>query len=226
MYALRSVIKRFYPLPFYLCCILVSSSCSQHYFDRPQPIDAKNIYAFPETFRGVWTDGKDSLIVGKFYFANIEYKDLSMAYTKQDTTRYAIFRDNKVYPYDSIQQQLMGLGYPYEIKNDSIFYQTREILEAQLGRKAVLRAVGDQFVLNVKNDNQWWELFLMGVGQEGKVLVRYPNIDQLAEQDILPIFSNEEQDYFEVKWRTKNLEQLIDSGIFSDTLLFLDQQNF
>ncbi|MEO9801791.1 MAG: hypothetical protein ABJF04_01030 [Reichenbachiella sp.] len=200
-------------------------SCSQHYFDRPQPIDSKNIYAFPEAFRGVWTDGSDSLIVGKFYFANIEYKKISIPYSTRDTTQYAIFNDNKAYPYDSIQQRIIGIGYPYEIRNDSIYYTTREILEAQLGRKAVLRSVGEQFVLNVKNDNQWWELFLMGVTNQEKILIRYPNNEQLAELGITPIFTNDEEDFYEVKWRAKEMDQLIGKNIFADTLLFLDQQN-
>lgn len=205
--------------------LLALSSCSQHYFDRPQPIDSRNIYAFPEAFRGVWTDGDDSLVVGRFYFANIEYTDHSIPYLSSDTTHNAIFKDNKVYPYDSTQQQINGVGYSYEIRNDSIFYTTREILEAQLGRKAVLREVGDQFVLNVKNESQWWELFLMGITNKGKVLVRYPSIEQLAEQEILPVFSNEEKDFFEVQWTTNELDRLIGENIFADTLLFLDQQN-
>ncbi|WP_420583410.1 hypothetical protein [Reichenbachiella sp.] len=205
--------------------LVISSACSQQYFDRPQPINARNIYAFPEPFQGVWTDGQDSLIVAKYFFANIEYSTLSLPYTKRDTTAYALFIGDKVYPYDSIRQQILGVGTTFEIKNDSIYYEIREILEVQLGRKAFLRQVGDQFVLNVKGDNDWWELFLMGVTEQQKVVVTYPNIDAMIEQDINPILSNNEEDYFEVQWTTNEFSRLIANNIFSDTLLFVDQQN-
>lgn len=209
----------------YILIVLSLSACSQQYFDRPLPIDGKNIYAFPEPFRGIWTDGKDSLIVAKYYFANVEYKQLSLPYTKEDTTTYAIFRNNKVYPYDSARQEIMGLGRAFEIQNDSIYYEVREELEVQLGRKAFLRQVGNQFVLNVKGDNDWWEIFLMGVTDQRKVVVTYPNIDAMLDNEIRPVLSNTEQDYFEVRWTTKQFEGLIKNQIFSDTLLFIDKQN-
>lgn len=208
----------------FLLIVLGSIGCSQHYFDRPQPIDSRNIYAFPEEYRGIWTDGSDSLIVGRFYFANIEYKEIVMPYTQKDTTRYALLRDGKVYPFDSMQQMIRGTGIPFEIRDDSIRYQAREIMEAQLGRKAVLRQVGNQFVLNVKTDSQWWEVFLMGTTDSGKIIVCYPSSDRLAENNILPVFSNEESKYFEVLWNKEKLERLIEGQIFSDTLLVLDQQ--
>ncbi|MEO9966862.1 MAG: hypothetical protein ABJF11_13785 [Reichenbachiella sp.] len=209
---------------FFIGVMSIISSCSQHYFDRPQPIDARNIYVFPEEFRGIWTDGSDSIVVTKFYFANIEYKNIALPYNNEDTTRYALFYDGKVYPYDSAQQKIMGTGYPYVVNNDSAYYQTREVLEAQLGRKAVLRAVGDQYMLNVKSDNQWWEIFLMSALGNHKILVCYPNIDQLEEQGINPVFSNSEEDFFEVEWSSEQLERLIQKKVFSDTLLLLDQQ--
>ncbi|MEP2025647.1 MAG: hypothetical protein ABJH98_04760 [Reichenbachiella sp.] len=204
---------------------LVLSACSQRYFDQAQPVDGKNIYAFPEPFRGIWTDEKDSLIVGKFYFANIEYKNISIPYTESDTTTFSIFKNNKVYPYDSVRQKIMGRGRAFEIRNDSIHYVTREILEVQLGKKAFLRQVGNQFVLNVKDDNEWWELFLMGVTNQNKILVTYPDIDQLIDLDIKPVLSNSEEEFFEVRWTTEEFEKLIRNNIFSDTLLFIDQQN-
>lgn len=205
--------------------LVISSACSQQYFDRPQPTDARNIYAFPEPFQGVWTDGKDSLVVAKYFFANIEYSSLSLPYTKRDTTAFALFSGGKVYPYDSLRQQVIGVGTSYEIKNDSIYYEIREVLEVQLGRKAFLRQVEDQFVLNVKGDNGWWELFLMGVTDQQKVVVTYPSIDVMIEQEINPVLSNTEEDYFEVQWTTKQFNQLIENNVFSDTLLFIDQQN-
>ncbi|MEP3389085.1 MAG: hypothetical protein ABJO02_12905 [Reichenbachiella sp.] len=203
----------------------ILSACSQQYFDQPQPIDGKNIYAFPAPFQGIWTDGKDSLIVAKYFFANIEYSSLSLPYTKRDTTAYALFRGSKVYPYDSIRQQILGVGTSFEVRNDSIYYEIRESLEVQLGRKAFLRQVGDQFVLNVKGDNDWWELFLMGVTDQRKLVVTYPSIDAMIEQDINPVLSNTEEDYFEVRWTTKQFNQLIKNNVFSDTLLFIEQQN-
>ena len=205
--------------------LVISSACSQQYFDQPQPTDARNIYAFPEPFQGIWTDGKDSLIVAKYFFANIEYSDLSLPYTKRDTTAYALFKGGKAYPFDSARQQVIGVGRSFEIRNDSIYYEIRDVLEVQLGRKAFLRQVGDQFVLNVKGENGWWELFLMGVTDQQKVVVTYPSIDAMIEQGIDPILSNTEEDYFEVQWSTKQFEQLIENNIFSDTLLFIDQQN-
>ncbi|SMD37330.1 hypothetical protein SAMN04488029_3355 [Reichenbachiella faecimaris] len=208
-----------------LILLFLLSACSQHYFDQPQPVDGQNIYAFPEPFRGIWTDGRDSLIVGKFYFSNIEYKNLSIPYTKADTTAYAIFKNNKVYPYDSLRQQIMGTSQSFEIRNDSIHYSTRDILEVQLGKRAFLRQVGDQFALNVKGENEWWELFLMGVTDQKKVVVTYPNVDLLMSNKIKPILSNSEEDYFEVRWTTEEFQELIQNNIFSDTLLFIDQQN-
>lgn len=209
----------------YLFIIVFISACSQHYFDQPQPVDGKNVYGFPQPFRGIWTDGRDSLVVGKFYFANIEYKNISMPYTKADTTTYAIFKNNKVYPFDSLSQKIMGTGQAFEIRNDSIHYLTRDVLEVQLGKRAFLRQVGEQFVLNVKGENEWWELFLMGITDQQKVVVTYPDLDQMLDQQIYPVLSSSDEDYFEVAWTTKQFSQLIENNIFSDTLLFIDQQN-
>lgn len=150
---------------------------------------------------------------------------MSLPYTKEDTTTFAIFRNNKVYPYDSTRQQVMGVGRAFEIRNDSIYYEVREILEVQLGRKAFLRQVGNQFVLNVKGDNEWWEIFLVGVTDQQKLVVTYPDIDVMLSNNIKPVLSNSEEDYFEVKWTTKEFNQLIKLNVFSDTLLFIDQQN-
>lgn len=212
----------------YLKLLLISfvllSACGQRYFDQPQPTDARNIYAFPTPLQGIWTDGKDSLIVAKYFLANIEYNSMSLPYTKSDTTAFALFNANKVYPYDSLKQQVIGIGTSFEVKNDSIYYETREILEVQLGRKAFLRQAGNHFVLNVKGENQWWELFLMSMDNEEKVVVSYPNIDEMIENEIYPILSNADEDYFEVGWTTKQFVQLIEKNVFSDTLLYLDQQ--
>lgn len=205
--------------------LLIATGCSQQYFDKPQPVDARNIYAFPEPFRGIWTDGNDSLIVGRYYFANIEYQDIAIPYTSKDTTRYVLLLDGKAYPYDSVQQIILGTGSPFEVMNDSIYYQTREVMEAQLGRKAVLRQVGNQFVLNVKNDSNWWEIFLLGVTENGKIVVRYPSLDKLAENNFNPVFSNDKYNYFEVGWNEEKLQRLIEDQIFADTLLVLEQQN-
>ena len=210
---------------FWVLLALLTSSCSQHYFDRPQPIDSKNIYAFPEAFQGIWSEGKDSLIVSKFFFANVEYKRIGLPYTNKDTTAYAIFKNKKVYPYDSLRDQIMGKGLPYKIEGDSIFYEVRETLEVQLGRKAFLREVGSQFVLNVKGENEWWELFLMGITDQQKIVVTYPNIYQLVAAEIYPVLSNTEEDYFEVIWTKDRFKSIIGQNIFSDTLLYVDRQN-
>src|SRR6187551_2733080 len=72
--------------------LMILSSCSTYLFERPQPVDAANVYEFPKIMRGRFVlENRDTLTVGKNYFrmASMEVeKVINGAYANgADTTR-------------------------------------------------------------------------------------------------------------------------------------------
>jgi metal-sulfur cluster biosynthetic enzyme len=198
-------------------------SCDQFYFSTPQPIDAKNIYEFPKEFRGVWSDNLDSIIIGKDYYLNIENRKVNVSKKEVDTSSSYIIYENKIYKIDK-EDEMLNEGYHYSIENDIITYLKREVSEIELGRKAFLRKLGNKYVVNIKNENQWWNIYLIEKTKDGGILLKILNNYNLEKiEDVKYIYSSDHNFYLNVNWTKDELLKLINKGAFSDTVMILEK---
>lgn len=68
-----------------LACLLFSLlSCNAYYFSRPQPVDRKNIYRFPKSFRGTWISGVPAMDTGKSIIVTFVYDSAGQPVTKDE----------------------------------------------------------------------------------------------------------------------------------------------
>ena len=106
---------------------------------------------------------------------------------------------------------------------DTIYFMDREVFEIELGRSTFLRALTENHILNIKHENQWWEIALMESMDNGNILVRYLDANDLENiKDLNPIYSTKHEYYLEANWTREDLIKIIDLGAFSDTILNLD----
>ncbi len=203
--------------------VSILSSCSHVYFNQAQPVDSKNIYKFPLKFRGVWTDNSDSVIIGKTYFKDISYTNTKKAKNIVDTSSLFITKNNKIYIISSESELKVKGGFPYTLKNDTLYYTEREITEINLSKSTFLRKLDNDYILNIKQKNQWWEIILIAYTKESSILFRL-----LSKEDLenLPnaeeILSTEQDNYYQAKWTADELVKIVENGSFSDTILNLD----
>lgn len=204
---------------------LLLMSCDQFYFSTPQPVDARNIYEFPNKSRGSWTDNGDSIVIGRTNFMSIEYQEAKVSLKEaKGSSRYRLKRD-KVYITDEEKGLKAKRGFPYTLKQDTLFYQEAEIFELKLGEGTFLRKVGDFYLLNSKYSENWWEIYLVEIQPDESIVTRYLNKDDLSKiGDLKTLHVAENQYFLEANWTKKDLTKLLQKGVFSDTLLVLTRK--
>lgn len=206
-----------------VACILLLSSCDRFYFDKPLPVDAPNQYEFPAKFRGLWVEKDDSTIIGKDHFMKIRYEQNVIA--KQDAEKFYKYmqKDGKIYTVDTDGMKLDGPGFPYTEKNDTVRFTERYVYEIALGRMAFLRKVNDHYILNVKDENQWWEIILLSETKEGSLLAKCPGKKDEEKMDNAKlVYSAGGNHHYECAWTKADIEKYISTGGFSDTVICLD----
>ena len=204
-------------------------SCESISVSTPQPVDSKNITNFPGEFRGTWTCEGNTMIIGKDFYKYSQ--DFSVKIPKQlvDTSSSYLLKNNKIYYVDRRKLEI-GEGFPYTLENDTIYYTERNVSETTLGRKAFLRRVKKNYIVNVKQENQWWQLALLEKNKAGEIIIRIQNLKELEK------FTNhthiqtltgkyETFEFIEANWTRKELSEMLDKGMFSDTLMVLEPNN-
>ena len=200
-------------------CFLFSA-CDSFYFTSPQPVDSENIYEFPRKIRGAYSKNNDSVIFGKDYFKSIEYNEDQIPRHLADTSSSYILKNNKIYLVDNDEEIKLTEGFPYKLKDDTIFYKERTVFEIALGKKAFLRQVSNYYFLNVKKPNQWWEIYLIEFADNDSVYTRYLDSDDLDKiSNLRTIHSQKNEYYLEAEWTNFDINEIIKNGGFSDTLL-------
>lgn len=201
-------------------------SCGEVFISTPQPVDSKNIYLFPRGYRGMWTCEADTVIVGKDYFKSIQYSDEKVSKQEADTSSSYLLKDNKIYTINTKGESRFKGGFPYKLKNDTIYFQESEVMEIALGKRAFLRRVKKNYILNIKQENQWWQVILIKKDEIGNIIVGELDMDDLEKYtNYKHIYTFEyrylEDDYIEANWTKKELLEMINKGSFLDTLAIL-----
>lgn len=204
-------------------------SCERVYISTPQPVDSKNIYSFPEKYRGVWAGEENTvMIIEKDIFRYIQKNDTKVPKHEIDSSSY-ILKDHHIYVIDKEEREL-SKGFPYKIINDTVVFQEQEVYEIELGNNAFLKKVKKNHILNTKQENQWWELILLNKDTNGNIIVCLLDIKDLnkfTNYEHIHSFKPEydRYDYIEANWTKKELLEMLDQGMFSDTLFILDVNN-
>jgi len=200
-------------------------SCDQFYFSTPQPIDAKNIYEFPNEARGSWTDNGDSIIVGRKNFISVEYSEKKIAKSEvKSSSRYKLKRD-KIYITDTEKGLKGRRGFPYSLKDDTLYYKEAEVFELALGDETFLRKGEQVYILNTKHGKNWYEIFLIELEDPETTITRYLKADDLNKiKDLKRLHVTHNQYFLEASWTKKDLTALLQKGVFSDTILVLNRK--
>ena len=199
-------------------------SCENAYFSSPQPVDSKNVLSFPQKFRGAWAVEGDTIIIEKKFFRYIRNNKDSVSLEEADSAYY-LLKDNKIYHLD-LDERTLSPGFPYSILNDTIFYRDVAIVDIDLGKNAFLRKVKEVYILNYKQENQWWELYLFQKDKQGEIVINRIDLRKLEKfSNYVRLHSFEREysrsDYLEANWTKKEILEMLDQGVFSDTLLAL-----
>lgn len=205
------------------------TSCDSISVSTPQPVDSKNIMNFPRDYRGTWTCEGNTVTIGKDFYEYSEVFDVKIPKQLVDTSSSYLLKNNKIYYVDRWKQEL-GEGFPYTMENDTIYYTERTVSETTLGQNAFLRRVKKNYILNVKQENQWWQLALIEKNKGGEIIIRIQNLEELDR------FSNhthihtlsgkyDRSEFIEANWTRKDLSDMLNKGMFSDTLLVLEPNN-
>lgn len=209
-----------------LTLFVIFCACDKVYFTEPQPVRVMNLHEFPSSFRGTWVAGLDSTIVTRNLFQRIEHVDHVISKTEVDTSQLIVLYNNKIYYKDTTAEIILKGGYSYLLKNDSIYFTSREVIDIELGSTAYLRRSGKNYILNVNRDDIWWELFLIEKNSKGDVLAKC-----LAPEDLafIPnasiIYEGNGQHFVDASMDETNLNKFIDRGAFSDTVYELKSED-
>lgn len=204
---------------------MVVVSCDQLYFSTPQPVNAQNSYEFPVEARGSWTDGGDSLDVGITSFISIEYHDNKVSRAEMDASKRYKFKGDKVYVLDDDKGLSGKRGFPYVQKNDTVYYKEAEIFELCLGSDTFLRKADDVYILNSKHGDSWYEIFLIDLTKPETAVIRYLKAEDLDKVTNLKTLHVAQNQYFlEARWTPKQITELRQKGVFSDTLVILKRK--
>lgn len=201
-------------------------SCFGVYLSTPQPVDSKNILSFPVKYRGIWTEEGDTVFIEKKYLGYSMTSEEIIPMAELDSASH-ILKNNKIYLLFEDGTELRG-GYPYQIKDDTLRYTAIQLLEVELGKSAFLRKLKKDYILNVKQENQWWILILFKTDKQGNLVVKSLNTSDLQKLvNLYPIHSYDDYkytrlDFIEASWTKKELIKMIDEGLFSDTIRILD----
>ncbi len=201
-------------------------SCDQIYFTTPQPVDEENIETFPVAIQGVYVDQNDSIIFGHDYFRSVDYTDKKIPKTEIDTSGNYILKGQKIYIVDKGEEIKVKGGFPFTIKDDTLYFSELTVMEIALGKKAFLRKMADNYVLNIKEEHDWYTLVFMEIGRNGDLIARILNeIDLEKLPGITHIYEDNGDQYLSARWTSTELNDLLEKGVFSDTLFNLEGRN-
>ena len=226
--------------------ILSLTSCEMYHFEKPQPVDGENIYQFPKEFRGSWQDDKRESIVtigknefsiaggdamkvvnaisnrrdtawNRYYLKTIRFNKET---NRNDTVVNYVLKSGKIY---EIRQGGLERGFPYVLKNDTLYFKKEIFVEFELNRKSFLRKLTDtSYILNLHEESlgplmegrtgPWWQIVLLEKMNDGKI--KFRQVDVLVKENSSRIYSKGDDYYFDVSWTRQDLLKLVNRGLF------------
>lgn len=148
------------------------ASCTTVYFKQPQPAGVKDLPEFPESIRGWYAAGPDSLRIVNFGIFTVEYKNRQVALA--ETKDRGITKDangNWIFP-----QEENTTFKEATVKNDTLFYKKRVLVTKRLGPDTLLREYKGAYYLSMRSDKNW-EVVMLKQGKKGYLAIQLPYLD-------------------------------------------------
>lgn len=178
--------KKLYNGCAFILLLTIVCSCSNAYFDQPQPVNARNLKKIPKELRGIWTgsdDSKicDSIIIDKTSYIHIQHYDEIISKTEMETSQEYKIVNDKIHYKNKDDDEMYKNGFDYIFKNDTFFMKGRYILyDFCLSDSVILRKAKETYVCSIKKGN-WWELYLIQKVKNGEIKISYPEGKELKE---------------------------------------------
>ena len=130
------------------------------------------------------------------------------------------FLNNKVY---SKEIGSVEGGYNYVIKNDTIIIDVIDIELIEYGENAFLRKFNYGYILNLKHKtmNNWWNIIFIDTRNKEGIIIRDLKGEDLEKNINCEILHEDFSNYLIANWAKGDIENIIDNGGFSDTIMFL-----
>ena len=211
---------------FILIALSISiSSCSEFYFSKPQPVDVENIYQVPSKYTGVWLksdekDKIDSIFITEDYYKRVTRSIVKELKSKMESDTNVYFIDNKVYSKEN--GDLEG-GYKFTIVGDSVFIDVVLTDYIEFGPRAFFRKINYGYILNQKHEkmNDWWSIKFIDIRNSEKLLIKSLSSKEPILFTDFTVLHEDFDNYLIAKWNSAKIEEFIDLGAFSNSVLEL-----
>lgn len=193
--------------------LTLSVSCSTVFFDNPQPVNSGNMKSVPEKIRGEWKniskDFRESIKIDKTSYHKVTLEYVRLLKARAETSSIYKLRDGRIFLTDEDEVT----GYPYESKNDTIYFWHRLEESLVLSDSVLLRSAKDCFVLNLKKKN-WWEIVFIQKMKNGEIRISYPDPNSfmvLKDEYNISVLDSTRKDttFFHAEFRSKGIASVI-----------------
>lgn len=205
------------------------SSCTTVYFDKPQPVNTKNLNKVPIAFQGTWVQNQDSTVITDTDFRAMTKYFYTLPKREIDTSTTIKTKDGFIYDVNDSANR-----YPYSVKGDSIEVTIPELHTYVLSDSVLLRPLSQkELLVNIKTDDNWWEVYLIELIEEGSILVRSIKVSDLEKLEILnpnnfslrephkDVLQMNNQERLEADFSKEDLLLWIGAKGFSDTVMVM-----
>ena len=203
---------------------LILVSCATVLFQEPQPIGVSNEKKVPKSMRGVWVTEVDTVTIDKAGYHSMARFETEDYFPASDTLRSYFIKGNDIYVRESGKLTRANLIWQ---KEDSVSYVRREVTDVILNRQNVLRKAGNYYILNQFNeDANWWSIYLLKSNKNRDfIMLGIEEGDTTFIPALNKLYSDGSTLYTDVRWTEEMMINLIDRGLFKDTLLILNGGN-
>ncbi len=193
--------------------LMIAASCTVIYFDQPQPVDARNLRNVPRLLRGQWTKTSESdsstILISKKGYSFREVSHYKMPLRNiESSVKYKLL-DGKIY---NLEEER---GFPYRVKNDTVWFSEYSEETIILSDSALLRKGKDCYLLNLKKE-LGWEIFIIRKGTGGKFYMDYPlasDLYNLLYRYPVSVLDSTREDtlVFQARLKAKDITELINA---------------
>jgi len=196
-----------------LLIMVLAVSCSTVFFDNPQPINSGNMKSVPNKIQGTWKnisrDYKESITIDKTSYLKVTLENTRLPEIKAETSAKYKLRDGKIFLADEDDKT----GYPYEIRNDTIYFWHRIEESIVLSDSVLLRSAKDCYVLNLQK-KKWWEIVFIQKMKNGEIRISYPDPNSfmvMKDQYNISVLDSTRKDttFYHAEFKSKGIAKVI-----------------
>jgi len=196
-----------------LLILALTVSCSTVFFDNPQPADSRNMKSVPKQIQGTWKniskDYEESITIDKTSYTKVTRENNRVPKARAETSKKYKIEDGKIF----LTDEDIKTGYPYELRNDTIYFWQRNEELIVISDSVLLRQAKDCWVLNLKKKN-WWEVIFIQKMKDGEILISYPVPDSfmlMKDQFNISILDSTRKDttFYHAEFKSKGIAKVI-----------------